>query len=138
MPIAVALAVTSTQRNAAPSTCANGIAGVDDGGAVCCKEQCGTCGGVGCSSIPGTTSADCCPSEIIAAGVTCGEAPCMMEGFTPSPVNPALFGTAAPVRECPGRTSTGLGTGLGTGVLLEPYPVFAQIVLPWRGDLGGA
>lgn len=58
------------------------------------------CGGTGCSSIPGTNGAsDCCPSTIIeeAGGTYCGEAPCVMAGFTPSPVNPAFVGTAAPV-----------------------------------------
>lgn len=71
-------------------------------GSVCCKEECGLCGGVGCGAVAGTNGAsDCCPDTIIeeAAGEVCGEAPCVMEGFTPSPVNPATSGTAAPVGE---------------------------------------
>lgn len=59
-------------------------------------------GGVGCGAIPGTNGAsDCCPDTIMeeAGEAVCGEAPCVMEGFTPSPVNPAATGTAAPVGE---------------------------------------
>eukprot|EP00752_Nemacystus_decipiens_P009057 g8086.t2 len=83
----------------APSQCPNGIPGVASG-SVCCREECGLCGGVGCGAVPGTNGAsDCCPDTIIeeAGGAVCGEAPCVMEGFTPSPVNPATVGTAAPV-----------------------------------------
>lgn len=85
----------------APSTCSNGIPGVSDGD-VCCLEACGQCGGVGCSAIAGTNGAsDCCPDTIKqeSGGVFCGEAPCVMAGFTPSPLNPAFDGTAAPVGE---------------------------------------
>lgn len=69
---------------------------------MCCRESCGLCGGVGCGAVAGTNGAsDCCPDTIIeeAAGEVCGEAPCVMDGFTPSPVNPATVGTAAPVCE---------------------------------------
>lgn len=87
---------------AAPSTCSNGVAGVDNGQGVCCKENCGFCGGPGCGAVQGTNGAsDCCPDTIMenSGGAYCGEAPCVMEGFTPSPVNPASGGTAAPVGE---------------------------------------
>lgn len=89
--------------SAAPSTCSNGIPGVSTGN-VCCKENCGLCGGEGCGAVDGTNGAsDCCPDTIIeeSGGVFCGDAdaPCVMEGFTPSPVNPASEGTAAPVGE---------------------------------------
>lgn len=85
--------------NAAPSTCSNGMPGVSDG-SVCCKEECGMCGGPGCGAVVGTNGAsDCCPGTIVeeSGGEFCGDAPCVMSGFTPSPVNPAFDGTAAPV-----------------------------------------
>ncbi|CAN0144401.1 unnamed protein product [Discosporangium mesarthrocarpum] len=63
--------------------------------------DCGLCGGVGCGAVTGTRGAsDCCPTDIRAAGQYCGAgvvAPCLIDGFTPSPVNPALVGTSAPV-----------------------------------------
>ncbi|CAB1102119.1 unnamed protein product [Ectocarpus sp. CCAP 1310/34] len=99
-----------------PSTCSNGIPGVSDG-EVCCLEACGQCGGVGCGAIAGTNGAsDCCPDTIKeeSGGVFCGEAPCVMEGFTPSPLNPALDGTAAPV--APSTCSNGI-PGYQDGVI---------------------
>lgn len=89
------------ERETAPSTCSNGMPGVADG-SVCCKEECGQCGGDGCGVNNGAS--DCCPGTIIeeANGATCdeiGAAPCVMDGFTPAPVNPANEGTAAPVGE---------------------------------------
>ncbi|CAM9874269.1 unnamed protein product, partial [Ectocarpus sp. 13 AM-2016] len=98
-PTPVAPAPTGTPAPYAPSTCSNGIPGVSDGD-VCCLEACGQCGGVGCGAIAGTNGAsDCCPDTIKeeSGGVFCGEAPCVMAGFTPSPLNPAFDGTAAPV-----------------------------------------
>ncbi|CBJ32828.1 expressed unknown protein [Ectocarpus siliculosus] len=92
----------------APSTCSNGIPGVSDGD-VCCLEACGQCGGEGCGAIAGTNGAsDCCPDTIKeeSGGVFCGEAPCVMAGFTPSPLNPAFDGTAAPV--APSTCSNGI------------------------------
>lgn len=84
---------------AAPSTCSNGIPGVQDG-AVCCLEACGQCGGTGCGAIAGTEGAsDCCPSTIMenAAGEFCGDAPCIIEGITPAPTD--VPGTPAPFGE---------------------------------------
>ncbi|CAM9635574.1 unnamed protein product [Pylaiella littoralis] len=99
---------TGTPAPFAPSMCPINIPGVSDG-SVCCKEECGQCGGVGCGDIAGTAGAsDCCPSTIIANsnGEFCGEAPCVMDGFTPSPVNPAFEGTAAPFE--PSMCSNGI------------------------------
>ncbi|CAM9267001.1 unnamed protein product [Ascophyllum nodosum] len=83
----------------APSTCADGVTAGISSDNVCCKQECGQCGGEGCSNIPGTNGAsDCCSGTIVIEGAAmCGEAPCIMEGFTPSPVNPAFVGTASPV-----------------------------------------
>ncbi|CAN0466612.1 unnamed protein product, partial [Hapterophycus canaliculatus] len=40
---------------------------------------CGTCGGSGCSDRGGgLTGDDCCTSDIEAAGVVCGSAPCIV------------------------------------------------------------
>ncbi|CAM9220243.1 unnamed protein product, partial [Sphacelaria rigidula] len=93
----------------ADSTCSNGIQGVDNGSGVCCRVNCGFCGGQGCGAVSGTNGAsDCCPDTIIeeSGGAFCGEAPCVMEGFTPAPANPAFDGTAAPVD--PSTCSNGL------------------------------
>ncbi|CAN0433891.1 unnamed protein product, partial [Laminaria digitata] len=73
---------------AVPSTCSNGLPGVQNG-AACCKEFCGQCGGVGCGSIPGTGgSSNCCASTVLLAQAFCGngvEAPCVIQDYTPAP-----------------------------------------------------
>ncbi|CAN0398167.1 unnamed protein product, partial [Discosporangium mesarthrocarpum] len=80
----------------APSSCSNGIPGVQNN-QYCCKEECGSCGGVGCGTIPGTGgSSSCCPSTIELSGKICGDAPCIIEGYTPTPA-PKIPETAAPV-----------------------------------------
>lgn len=78
------------------STCSNGIPGVQNG-KVCCKEACGTCGGEGCGTIPGTNGpSDCCPSTIEAEAGNCGDAPCIIGEYTPAPTEvpatPAPYG----------------------------------------------
>ncbi|CAN0414131.1 unnamed protein product, partial [Scytosiphon promiscuus] len=60
-------------------TCSNGLPGFETGG-VCCATSCGSCGGVGCGSLPGG-SASCCSNVIIASGEQCSvteEAPCVI------------------------------------------------------------
>lgn len=63
-------------------TCSNGISGVEAAG-VCCKEECGTCGGTGCSTrVPGFGQYDCCVGRIVETGVLCsesGDAPCIVD-----------------------------------------------------------
>lgn len=71
---------TPRRKGYEKSTCANGLAGVQDGN-VCCAEKCNLqCGGEGCDSIAGTNGAsDCCSATILAYGVACGDmAPCIM------------------------------------------------------------
>eukprot|EP00903_Cladosiphon_okamuranus_P006313 g6189.t2 len=62
--------------------CSNGIPGVESTG-ICCAEECGTCGGTGCSTrVPGFGQYDCCVGPISRVGVSCGvsvEAPCIVE-----------------------------------------------------------
>ncbi|CAN0007911.1 unnamed protein product, partial [Hapterophycus canaliculatus] len=41
--------------------CSNGLGGVQSGH-ICCAEECGACGGVGCSQRPGGPDA-CCITE---------------------------------------------------------------------------
>ncbi|CAN0467500.1 unnamed protein product, partial [Discosporangium mesarthrocarpum] len=64
-----------------PSVCSNGSPGYQRD-EVCCKMDCGFCGGVGCGAVPGTNGAsDCCPTDIRAAGQCCGAgvvAPCLI------------------------------------------------------------
>lgn len=63
-------------------TCSNGIPGVEAAG-VCCKAECGTCGGTGCSTrVPGFGQYDCCVGPIVDTGVSCGDsvaAPCIID-----------------------------------------------------------
>ncbi|CAN0209622.1 unnamed protein product [Ectocarpus sp. 12 AP-2014] len=62
----------------------------DDGilqGDVCCVAACETCGGTGCSTRNGLTGDECCTSNIKAAGVSCGEAPCIVTDDAPSPAD---------------------------------------------------
>ncbi|CAM9595723.1 unnamed protein product [Ectocarpus sp. 4 AP-2014] len=56
-------------------------------GTYCCSAGCGECGGSGCSDRGGgLTGADCCTSDILAAGKACGSAPCLLEeGSSPTP-----------------------------------------------------
>lgn len=69
--------------SAAPSTCSNGIVGVqssDGYGNVCCSVECTECGGDGCANY-GAGKDNCCVSEIYENGGLCstlGEAPCII------------------------------------------------------------
>lgn len=69
--------VTSTSGN--PFTC-DGILN----GQICCRQECGSCGGVGCSDRGGgLTGDDCCVSNIEEHGALCsvaGQAPCFVDG----------------------------------------------------------
>lgn len=47
------------------------------------QAECGTCGGSGCSSRNGLTGEECCTANIKAAGVACGEPPCIVTGRWP-------------------------------------------------------
>lgn len=61
--------------NGADPTCSQGILS----GGVCCEATCGACGGSGCGSRPGGSSA-CCTSNIRDSGRVCDEyeAPCVL------------------------------------------------------------
>lgn len=75
-----------TPPSSADPTCAKGIAS----GLSCCKAACGTCGGTGCSSLPGG-AADCCTGHIKESGRTCQAvgAPCILDpAFEPIGVAP--------------------------------------------------
>ena len=86
-----------------PSTCSNGLSGVQsEDGNICCAEACnGQCGGVGCGTIAGTNGAlDCCSGAILASGVICDtgvESPCIIVSDistdvpTDSPVDMIVF-----------------------------------------------
>ncbi|CAN0003838.1 unnamed protein product, partial [Choristocarpus tenellus] len=82
-----------------PSTCTNGLPGVQND-AACCVESCGQCGGIGCGTIPGTQgSYACCASTVLNNNEMCsvtGEAPCVINGFVATPT-PTVFMSAAPV-----------------------------------------
>lgn len=58
-------------------TCSTGVMSAD--GKTCCKESCGTCGGIDCSSRPGGASG-CCVGKIAASGILCSGnvAPCVL------------------------------------------------------------
>ncbi|CAM9604816.1 unnamed protein product [Ectocarpus sp. 12 AP-2014] len=58
-------------------------------GIYCCSAGCGECGGSGCGDRGGgLTGADCCTSDILAAGKACGSAPCLLEeGSSPTPAS---------------------------------------------------
>ncbi|CAN0224623.1 unnamed protein product [Scytosiphon promiscuus] len=61
-------------------TCTNGLSGVQSG-QICCAEECGMCGGVGCSQRPGGEDA-CCITDIRDADELCSttrEAPCIID-----------------------------------------------------------
>ena len=68
-----------------PSTCSNGIPGIDAGGKVCCPIGCNQCGGPGCSSsgaASGLGWGECCGSGVKATKPLCslsGEAPCLID-----------------------------------------------------------
>ncbi|CAM9402588.1 unnamed protein product [Laminaria digitata] len=115
----------------APSTCPNGLAGVQDG-TVCCAEACdGVCGGVGCGGIPFTNGAsDCCSQTILQSGVACTdgvEAPCVMVNgtYTESP-------TAAPLPE----TTIAPTAGSRGGTFSMAPTVFGQTAAPTAGSRG--
>jgi len=102
-----------------PSTCTNGLAGVQDPDTdVCCPLVCGEiCGGVGCGSIPFTNGAsDCCSTTIIASGVSCGdgvEAPCIITEFptmAPTPTVEPTVPTPSPIVEPTVEPTSGLCT----------------------------
>merc|ERR1712060_633317 len=59
----------------------NGIFGIYNGRATCCKASCGVCGGRGCSGRPGG-AAGCCKMNIQKNGRICGDnvkAPCSLK-----------------------------------------------------------
>ncbi|CAM9124855.1 unnamed protein product, partial [Ascophyllum nodosum] len=70
------------------STCSNGLPGVDsDNGNYCCLDECSACGGSGC----GDFGPSCCISDIQETGRICsetGEAPCFIDGDSPTPTAP--------------------------------------------------
>ncbi|CAB1103581.1 unnamed protein product [Ectocarpus sp. CCAP 1310/34] len=58
---------------------------------VCCPVSCGMCGDEGCSTAPGG-AASCCTTNVLDAGIECGEAPCVIDASsstTPAPATPA-------------------------------------------------
>lgn len=63
----------------AAEQCSDGI--LNGAETVCCAASCGTCGGTGCSSLPGGAEA-CCAGPIADAGQPCNEfeAPCVLDG----------------------------------------------------------
>lgn len=72
--------------NTIVSVCNNGFPGIQSSdGLACCVTECGQCGEVGCSTIglPDHGAEDCCSTEIVENGVSCGdtsEAPCYLAG----------------------------------------------------------
>ena len=59
--------------------CNNGLPGYEAAN-VCCALECGQCGGVGCSQLPG--GKECCTSDVLATGMLCSEsgtAPCIID-----------------------------------------------------------
>ena len=70
--------------------CEFGIAatGVNDN--VCCVEECGTCGGPGCTDRSLETGFPCCGGAIYTSGISCDEygAPCLISAPTPEPTGP--------------------------------------------------
>lgn len=68
------------------STCSDGTVGLESSdGLVCCTAGCGSCGGLGCSTLylPDYNASDCCVINIENSGVMCedsGTAPCILEG----------------------------------------------------------
>ncbi|CAM9554983.1 unnamed protein product [Ascophyllum nodosum] len=69
--------------------CSNGIDGVEsEDGEVCCVTECGTCGGIGCSSAGGLTGDECCTQRILSVGELCdvaGQAPCIISSDSSTP-----------------------------------------------------
>ncbi|CAN0057819.1 unnamed protein product [Scytosiphon promiscuus] len=62
--------------------CTNGLAGVQSD-EVCCLEECGICGGVGCSQRPGGPLG-CCMTELRDIDTSCsdsGAAPCIIDDY---------------------------------------------------------
>lgn len=61
--------------------CSNGVPGVESTG-ICCRGECGTCGGTGCSTrVAGYGQYDCCVGPISRTGASCGDsvaAPCII------------------------------------------------------------
>lgn len=134
-----------------PSTCAEGLPGVANGN-ICCAEECGQCGGDGCSNVPGTEGdSECCTGAIEEAGVICGEggavAPCIMSSpapavtpttplpvssptpppseapETPRPTPPPDAPTPAPVPETPAPTAGATAdVGMPTAAPETPPP----------------
>lgn len=62
-------------------TCSTGFLDND----VCCPAECGTCGGPGCSDLPGG-SENCCTSSVIASGRSCNvyPPPCLVAEADPT------------------------------------------------------
>ena len=75
------------QLQASDGGCGGGIAGVrsnDGEGNICCVEECGVCGGTGCSTAGGDgyDHTHCCVTSIESSGLMCdetGAAPCILE-----------------------------------------------------------
>lgn len=62
--------------------CDGGIPGIQNKD-ICCMLECGQCGGVGCSTANGLTSAECCQGGVRATLALCadtGAAPCIISG----------------------------------------------------------
>lgn len=80
-------------------TCEGGIPGIQSK-LSCCVLACGQCGGSGCSTAGGLTSAECCESGVASSGVLCevsGAAPCVVDAagiidpiVESSPIIPSL------------------------------------------------
>ncbi len=66
----------------------NDVGGIISGTSACCPESCGSCGGEGCDARTGGAS-NCCAGHIEAAGIQCGQPPCIPDpAFYNPPVTP--------------------------------------------------
>ncbi|CAM9288663.1 unnamed protein product [Discosporangium mesarthrocarpum] len=95
----------------------------DSSNDVCCKAECGTCGGPGCALIPNTGGAsDCCSQAITNSTLVCSETqgpPCILEPV-PAPEGTCegtdgVIGVRDPVEDacCPLVCGTCGGAGCG-------------------------
>jgi hypothetical protein len=100
--VLLALVSVTTAVASFETRCVTEEGGVFASPDICCAASCGTCGGTGCTSRPGST-ANCCTGAVGSNGVACEDngledAPCSFSASPPSPT-PVPAPTPTPAGE---------------------------------------